>query len=128
MWALLACTAILGIAVWPALNTNRILDDWGRRRRARSEPKPPPPGRPIADIAADCRRLRAALLTVPAGTAAAKRDGLGAAYDDALIEACAALGISTALSGDHDHDHDRRTRLAARSITERRLDEAGLLP
>lgn len=66
-------------------------------RRLSPEPEPLV-GPPIERIAGNVRRLRAELATVPAGTPMARRVGLSRAYDDALADACRALGVPDTLS------------------------------
>ena len=61
-------------------------------------PPPRPVGMPLERIAADLRRLRAGATHHPPGMPMAKYRGAVAAYDDALIDACRALGLWTELS------------------------------
>ena len=61
-------------------------------------PEPPRPiGPPIDALARDLRRLRAATLEHPPGQSNVQRAATLAAYDDALVEACAALEIPDTL-------------------------------
>jgi hypothetical protein len=62
---------------------------------------PPPPtllGMPLERIAADLRRLRAEARRHQPGVPMAKYRGAVAAYDDALLDACRALDLSTELA------------------------------
>ena len=94
-----------------------------RHVRARfSSPTPPPGGPPIERLGSDARRLRRELLTLAPGTPLARRTGLRLAYDDVLVEACAALDVTdtlTVLPPGTERD-------AERLCVEQRLDEAGL--
>jgi hypothetical protein len=62
-----------------------------------SPPAPPPEGPPIERIGRDARRLRKELVTVAPGLPVARRLGLQLAYDDVLVDACAALDIANTL-------------------------------
>jgi hypothetical protein len=87
-----------------------------------SPPKPKPQGPPIERLGCDVRRLRGELLTVAPDTPIARRIGLQRAYDDALGDACAALGIAntlTALPLGLERD-------AERLYIEDKLDAAGM--
>ena len=70
----------------------------GRLLRLIPPPPPTPVGMPLERIAADLRRLRAEATHHPPGMPMAKYRGAVAAYDDALIDACRALGLWTELS------------------------------
>jgi hypothetical protein len=63
---------------------------------------PPPPaapvGMPLERIAADLRRLRVEAGRHQPGMSMAKYRGAVAAYDDALVDACRALDLTTDLS------------------------------
>lgn len=61
-------------------------------------PPPTPVGMPLERIAADLRRLRLEASHHPPGMPMAKFRGAVAAYDDALTDACRALGLWTELS------------------------------
>ncbi len=56
-------------------------------------PAPEPRRRPLQAVALDLRRLGREIALVSAGTPAARRRGLQAAYDDVLVEAAAALEV-----------------------------------
>ena len=70
----------------------------GRLLRLIPPPPPTPVGMPLERIAADLRRLREEASHHPPGMPMAKFRGAVAAYDDALIDACRALGLWTELS------------------------------
>jgi hypothetical protein len=53
---------------------------------------------PLEQIAADLRRLSAAVRYIPHGTPNIRRKGLILAYDDTLIAGCRALGLTQTLS------------------------------
>jgi hypothetical protein len=59
---------------------------------------PTPLGMPLERIAADLRRLHAEARRHQPGMSMAKYRGAVAAYDDALLDACRALDLSTDLS------------------------------
>jgi hypothetical protein len=61
-------------------------------------PPPAPLGMPLERIAADLRRLRVEAHHHQPGMSMAKYRGAVAAYDDALLDACRALDLSTDLS------------------------------
>jgi len=61
-------------------------------------PPPTPVGMPLERIAADLRRLRVEAGRHQPGMSMAKYRGAVAAYDDALLDACRALGLSTELA------------------------------
>ena len=73
-------------------------DRRARRRAGGTAPAPAsPPRRPLQAVAADVRRLTAAVAAVPAGAPVARRRGLLAAYDDVLVEAADQLEVPHAL-------------------------------
>jgi hypothetical protein len=73
-------------------------DRRARRRAGGTAPPPAPPARrPLQAVAADVRRLTAAVAAVPAGAPVARRRGLLAAYDDVLVEAADQLEVPHAL-------------------------------
>lgn len=69
-----------------------------RARERRLPPAPRPTGAPLAALAADVRRLHVAYHQHPSGQSMTRRRALEQAYDDALIDACRALGIPDTLS------------------------------
>ena len=86
-------------------------------------PEPPRPlGPPIDALARDLRRLRAATLVQRQDRSNVQRTATLAAYDDALIEACAALEIPDTL-GDLPHGTERE---AERLRIEWLLEQRGL--
>jgi hypothetical protein len=79
---------------------------------------------PIERISADLRRIRArALAQAQAqGTPVVQRRAILAAYDDALMDACRALGVDT----DLDALNDDLERESERLRVEVRLERAGI--
>ena len=61
-------------------------------------PPPAPVGMPLERIAADLRGCAWRPVTIRPGMSMAKYRGAVAAYDDALLDACRALDLSTELS------------------------------
>ncbi|CCH30312.1 hypothetical protein ABZ816_17480 [Actinosynnema sp. NPDC047251] len=86
--ALFAAAALAPSALyWAALRVPRVV---GRLRREPAAPQ----GLPIERLAADLRRVRAALARVEPGTPQARRAGARQAYDALLAQACAALDVT----------------------------------
>lgn len=85
-------------------------------------PPPVPAGMPIERIAADLRRIRPQALMPTAGMPMARRKAIVAAYDEALLDACRALDIST----DLDRVTDTLERESERLRTEAELERAGV--
>jgi hypothetical protein len=111
--------------VWCALNLRRVgvLGTWaGRRLRLLPEPPPLAAGMPIERIAADLRRIRPLAMHPATGTPMVRRRAIVAAYDDALLDACHALGVPTEL----DRITDALERESERLRTEHELAEAGV--
>lgn len=79
---------------------------------------------PVERVARDVRRIRADLVVLDPQTPVARRRGLLAAYDDALADACRALGLPDLLSDIPDGVE----RELARLEVEQELVEAGLIP
>lgn len=98
------------------------------RRLGLVRPPPPQPlGRPIEEIVRDVRRLGHRWHTLPHGASFAKVEGLRRAYDGALAEACAALGVVhllTVLAVGDDLDQERRRVETLLHIWGIELDEA----
>ena len=87
------------------------------------KPLPPvPAGMPIERIAADLRRIRPQTLLPAAGTPMVRRKAIVAAYDEALLDACRALGVQTEL----DSVTDTFERESERLRTEAELERAGV--
>ena len=86
-------------------------------------PDPPflPP--PVERLARDLQRIRTDLSALDPHTPVARRRGLVAAYDDALADACRAMGIADVLRG----VPDGMDREAARLEVEEQLVAAGLI-
>ncbi len=94
-------------------------------RRLMTRLSPPPPtaaGPPIEHIGRDARRLRGELLALAPNLPMTRRIALKLAYDDVLVDACAALGVRNSLS-DLPLGPERD---AERLYVEHRLDAAGL--
>jgi hypothetical protein len=111
--------------VWCALNLRR-LGALGTRAGRRLHILPPAPpvavGMPIERIAADLRRIRPQALRPASGTPYTRRQAIVAAYDDALLDACRALGVSTEL----DRITDGLERESERLRAEHELEKAGV--
>ena len=93
----------------------------GRLLHLLPDPAPPPTGMPLERIARDLRRLRPQTLHAP-GQPVARYRGVVAAYDEALVDACRALGIATDLR-DLPHGLARETE---RLRVEVELERAGV--
>jgi hypothetical protein len=118
-------TAGVVAVVWCVFNGSRLAE--GIRRVGRLvhlvPPAPPAPaGMPIERIAADLRRIRPQARTSATGTPMARRRAIVAAYDDALLDACHALGVGTEL----DRMTDALERVCERLRTEAELERAGI--
>ena len=86
-------------------------------------PAPPiPVGMPLERIAADLRRLRVEARRHQPGMPVAKYRGAVAAYDDALLDACRALELSTDLPTLPDGVERESERLRV----EYELEQAGI--
>jgi hypothetical protein len=111
--------------VWCALNLRRLgaLGTWAGRQLRILPPAPPiAAGMPIERIAADLRRIRPQALRLAPGTPYTRRLAIVAAYDDALLDACRALGVSTEL----DQITDALERESERLRAEHELEKAGV--
>lgn len=96
---------------------DRLLLRWGLRT-----PLPEPECRPLEAIAADVRRLAVRYRCPPEGARFAKVEGCRRAYDNVLLEACSALGLTTlvgVLAPGAELDRERVR-------VEQALDDAGL--
>jgi hypothetical protein len=86
-----------------------------------SQPLPPhPAGRPIEQIAADIRRIRAQIKQAPPGMPVARMRGWMEAYDDLLLAACQALDLENRLRAvpagvERDLERERIERLLMRA-------------
>ena len=111
--------------VWCVFNGRRFVA-WvvaaGRLFRILPPPPPTPLGMPIERISADLRRIRAKALARAEGMPVVQRRAILAAYDDALMDACRALGVDTDLDAMND-DLDRE---GERLRTEVQLERAGI--
>ncbi|WP_207769258.1 hypothetical protein [Nocardioides currus] len=116
--AIAAITAMLALVLWVVF--------YGSAARLfvrRHLPGPTVPGGPpIERLVADLTRLRAATLAVPPGTSQVRRSAATAAYDDALAQACLALGLPDTLTGLPAGTDREAERLCVESL----LEEAGL--
>ena len=128
-WAgviVLAEVTLMGVAVVGcALNQDRIIEVGravGRRLHIVAPPPPLAAGMPIERIAADLRRIRPQALRPAVGTPYSRRLAIVAAYDDALLDACRALGVSTEL----DLITDALERESERLRAEHELQKAGV--
>ncbi len=120
----LGVTAV-GVAVmWCVLNTARVgsllarLSRWAGLVECET---PVPTCIPIERISADLRRIRAEFVRLPAGMPMAKRRGIMAAYDDALVDACKTLEVTTELNQVEGFEHE-----IERIRTEQALEHAGV--
>jgi hypothetical protein len=84
--------------------------------------RPIPQGLPIERIAADIRRIRPQARHLEPGMPMARRIAIVAAYDEALLDACRALDVSTEL----DRLTDGFERESERLRTEAELQRAGV--
>jgi hypothetical protein len=111
--------------VWCVFNGPR-LGVWtvaaGRLLRILPPPPPTPLGMPIERISADLRRIRVRALAQAEGKPMVQRRAILAAYDDALMDACRALGVET----DLDVLNDDLDREGERLRTEVQLERAGI--
>jgi hypothetical protein len=124
--AYIAEVTIVGAAVlWCVLNVRRLgalAVAVGRRLRLLPPEIPTPTGMRIERIAADLRRIRPLVMHPAAGTPMVRRRALAQAYDDALLDACHALGVPTEL----DRITDALERESERLRTEAELERAGV--
>lgn len=95
---LVAATVLFIAMVGGILYSSDLGRAYKRARERRMPPTPQPTGAPLAALAADVRRLHVAYHQHSAGQSMTRRRGLEQAYDDALIDACQALGIPDTLS------------------------------
>lgn len=95
---LVAATVLLAGVLGGVLYSSDLARAYKRARERRLPPAPAPSGAPFAALAADVRRLHVAYHQHPSGQSMTRRRGLEQAYDDALIDACRALGIPDTLS------------------------------
>lgn len=118
-------TAIGAGVLWCVLNLRRLRDlatATGRRLRLLPPALPEPSGMRIERIAADLRRIRPQAMHPRPGTPMVRRRAVVAAYDDALLDACHALGVPTEL----DRISDALERESERLRAEHELEEAGV--
>lgn len=92
---LLVLAALLPLTIYVASGLQRVpapvrwLGGWLARRRT-----PPPPARPIEELANRARVLGHLYRQPAPGIRFAKLEGIRQAYDGVLSDACAALGIT----------------------------------
>lgn len=97
----LVSTAMVGAVLALFLHADAVVEALARAgRRVRVLPAPPvrPLGPPIGVLSADLRRLRHEALHPQVGRPQVRRVATLAAYDDALVDACTALGLPDTLS------------------------------
>jgi hypothetical protein len=127
------CVAISTVAVIILTGVVWLLrhgDDLGERvlavaRRCHLLRRPLPAltsDQPIERIAADLRRLSAAIGQLRAGTSAIRRRALVSAYDSNLVAACRALGVPNSL----DELREGMDREIEKMRMEAALERAGL--
>lgn len=95
--AVLIGVAVLGPVFYGA-DILRALRRAGRALGLLRPPAPTPTGPPIGRTVADLRRLRREMSRQPQGTPMARRQALAAAYEDALRDACHAVGVPDTFS------------------------------
>jgi hypothetical protein len=113
---ILALSVAPGLLLYGFLEIDRI-SEWVGARRARLRGVQDPDGPPIERLAEDLRRL-AAVLCAPGPISSVRRHGVERAYDDALIHACRALGITEAIAETTGWDREIE-RLRAETELER---------
>ena len=96
--AIALVTLFLGAMVGGVLYQAEIVHALRRLASKVSPPTPTPEGPAIERIGCDARRLRTELRTVAADLPMARRIGLQLAYDNVLVDACAALGVANTLT------------------------------
>lgn len=119
---ILLATLMLGVVIGGVLYQHEIAAAVRRLGRWLSPPPEPAARPPIEEIARDVRRLRGELLALAPGTPQARRIGVSRAYDDALLDACQALGVP----GTFTELPPGTARAAERLLVEHELDAAGL--
>ena len=98
--AIFMATAVVAVVFGTVLYAGEMVALTVRVGRLLHLIPPPPPrpvGMPLERIAADLRRLRLEARRHPPDMSMAKYRGAVAAYDDALLDACRALDLSTEL-------------------------------
>ena len=93
LWGVAVVTAMLVFVLWVVFygSAARIFV------RRHLPPPTGPAGPPIETLAADLRRRRLAFRAVEPGTSPVRRSATVAAYDDALVQACLAVGLPDTL-------------------------------
>jgi hypothetical protein len=96
-----AVAAALPVAtIWLIVHVDEVGERavaFGRRWGLLPPPRRRTWERPLEQLAADLRRLAAAVESIQPGTSAVRRKGLVLAYEDTLIAACRALDIPQSL-------------------------------
>jgi hypothetical protein len=115
----------VALVLWAMAHAAEILEHGIRCAQALhlvGRPTPTPQGMPIERIAADLRRIRPQAVAPAAGMPMARRKAIVMAYDQALVEACRALGVRTDLA----RVTDAFERESERLRTESELERAGV--
>lgn len=107
------------VCFWALLHVVDI-GDWVGERWEEMRPVTVPRSRPIERLAADLRRL-AGQVDTPSNGSFASRSGVQRAYDEVLVEACAALEVEQRLAALGGFDRE-----VERVRVESRLASAGL--
>ncbi len=118
-------TGALAGTLWCVFHAGRIAEAAlavARRLRMLPPVPPTPAGMPIERIASDLRRIRPEANRPTPGMPMARRRGIVAAYDGALVDACRALGLET----DLERIVDQLERESERLRTEAALERAGV--
>ncbi|GAY13108.1 hypothetical protein TOK_2027 [Pseudonocardia sp. N23] len=120
----------MGLTVYALVTLAPTLIFWAALRvpaalAARSRRLSPPPSRPpIEALVADLRRLRRNLRS-GAARSRVRRVALQSAYDDVLLEVCAAVGVDTTrLAATPEQGSERAF---VRLLTEADLESAGIV-
>jgi hypothetical protein len=122
----LGCTAFASILIGGVFYSREISARSvrvGRRLHLVPPPPPTPMGLPLERIVRDLRRLQPEARRPRQGTTHAKHQGVVAAYDDLLLEACRAVEVATSLAS----LPEGLEREAERLRIEFELERAGIL-
>lgn len=116
----LAATLVGGVLYRHAVTSAAVR--LGRLLRILPAEAPAPAGLPLERIVRDLRRLESEARRPREGTTHVRHRGVLAAYDDVLLEACRALGVTTSLGSLPDGLERESERLRV----EFELEQAGI--